>query len=282
MADKFWRHAILALLALLGLAPLVLVLNNSFRTTAAIYRHPFAPFVFDPSGEGFLTGWGAAGLNYPRALQELAPYLINTVLVCVISSVATVGISVVLAFVFRMGTFPGRRWLEIPFRLALLVPGALLIIPTYLVVKDLGLLNSYAALILPYTVGGMVFGFFILGGAMATFPKELVEAAQMDGAGPWFCLWQVLRPHLVPTCTVLGLMTFLGSWNNFLWPYLVNSDPSLHVISSGLYFLNDTDTAGDLGLLYAAYVLSILPLAILFFLGTKYFVQGLSAGAVKE
>lgn len=195
---------------------------------------------------------------------------------------ATVGISVVLAFVFRMGSFPGKRYLEVPFRLALLVPGALLVIPTYLVVKQLGLLNSYAALILPYTVGGMVFGFFILGGAMATFPRELVEAAQMDGAGPWFCLWQVLRPHLVPTCTVLGLMTFLGSWNNFLWPYLVNSDPSLHVISSGLYFLNDTDTAGDLGLLYAAYVLSILPLAILFFFGTKYFVQGLSAGAVKE
>lgn len=282
MLDRFWRHAVLALLALLGLAPLVLVLNNSFRTTAAIYSHPFAPFFFGQNGEGLLAGLGAAGLNYPRAFHELAPYLINTVWVCGVSSVATVAISVLLAFVFRMGTFPGKRWLEVPFRLALLVPGALLIIPTYLVVKQLGLLNSYAGLILPYTVGGVIFGFFILCGAMATFPRELVEAAQMDGAGPWFCLWQVLRPHLVPTCTVLGLMTFLGSWNNFLWPYLVNSDPSLHVISSGLFFLNDTDTAGDLGLLYAAYVLSILPLAVLFFLGTKFFVQGLSAGAVKE
>lgn len=278
MRDKIWKHLVLGLLVTASLAPLVLVLNNSLRTTAEIYRRPFAIFLAG-AGEGWMA---PAALNYQRAFHELAPYLLNTVAVCLVSSLLTVGISLLLAFVFRMGTFPGKVWLEIPFGLALLVPGALLIIPSYLVVKELGLLNSYLALILPYTVGGMVFGFFILGGAMATFPRDLVEAAQMDGAGPWFCLWQVLRPHLVPACTVLGLMTFLGSWNNFLWPYLVNSDPSLHVISSGLYFLNDTDTAGDLGLVYAAYVLSILPLAALFFLGTRYFVQGLTAGAVKE
>ena len=129
MVDKIWRHAVLFILGLLGLAPLLLVLNNSFRTTSAIYSHPFVPFFFSQNREGLLAGFGAAGLNYPRAFHELAPYLVNTVGVCVISSLATVGISLVLAFVFRMGTFAGKRWLEVPFRLALLVPGALLVIP---------------------------------------------------------------------------------------------------------------------------------------------------------
>jgi ABC-type sugar transport system, permease component len=282
MRSKLLLHAALGGLAVLSVAPLVLVLNNSLRTTADIYSRPFGFFCAGTSG-AVAPGWlDSALLNYQRAFAELAPYLLNTAVVCVASSALTVALSVLLAFVFRMGVFPGKAWLEVPFRLALLVPGALLVIPSYLVVKELGLLNSYLALVLPYTVGGMIFGFFLLGNALTTFPRELAEAAQMDGAGPWFCLWQVVRPHLVPTCTVLGLMTFLGAWNNFLWPYLVNSDPSLHVISSGLYFLNDTDTAGDLGLLYAAYVLSILPLAVLFFLGTKYFVQGMTAGALKE
>lgn len=281
MRSDLPRHVLLGALAVLSVAPLVLVLNNSLRTTADIYSRPFG--LFCAAGGNDPAAWLVpAALNYQRAFHELAPYLLNTAVVCLASSVLTVLLSVLLAFIFRMGVFPGKRWLEWPFRLALLVPGALLVIPSYLVVKDLGLLNSYSALILPYAVGGMIFGFFLVGNALDTFPRELVEAAQMDGAGPWFCLWQVVRPHLVPTCTVLGLMTFLGAWNNFLWPYLVNSDPSLHVISSGLYFLNDTDTAGDLGLLYAAYVLSILPLALLFFLGTKYFVQGITAGALKE
>jgi ABC-type glycerol-3-phosphate transport system permease component len=282
MRSKLTSHAALGALALLSVAPLVLVLNNSLRTTADIYSRPFGLFCVGTDAASGSDWFAPALLNYQRAFAELAPYLFNTAVVCLASSVLTVALSVLLAFVFRMGVFPGKRWLELPFRLALLVPGALLVIPSYLVIKELGLLNSYLALVLPYTVGGMIFGFFLLGSALATFPRELVEAAQMDGAGPWFCLWQIVRPHLVPTCTVLGLMTFLGAWNNFLWPYLVNSDPSLHVISSGLYFLNDTDTAGDLGLLYAAYVLSILPLAVLFFLGTRYFVQGITAGALKE
>lgn len=274
---------LLPLLVVLSIAPLLLVANNSLRSTGTIYQDPLAAFFSTASGSPETGGWAeVTRRNYLGAWREIGPYLLNTLWVCVMSSLLAVLSSLLIAFAFAFGRFPGRRWIEHPYRLALLVPGSLLIIPTYLVVRSLGLLNSYSALIIPYAVGGMVFGVFLLRAAMRSIPRELLEAAQMDGAGPWTCLWQVILPQVRATCSVIALMTFLGSWNNFLWPYLVNSDPSLHVISSGLYFLSDTDAASDLGMLYAAYVLAILPLAVLFLVFTRQFVGGLTAGAVKE
>jgi ABC-type glycerol-3-phosphate transport system permease component len=160
-------------------------------------------------------------------------------------------------------------------------PGVLTLVPSFLLVKHLGLLNSYSALIFPMIAGGQVFAIFVFKSFFDGLPQDLLDAAKIDGAGFLGLYWHVVVPLSQPVIAVVVIMNILGTWNSFLWPFIVNTDARYHIVASGLYVLSVSESANNMGVLFAAYVLSSIPLLILFAFATRPFMQGMTSGAFK-
>ena len=160
-------------------------------------------------------------------------------------------------------------------------PAVLTLVPSFLLVKQLGLLNSYWAMILPYVAFGQVFAIFVFRSFFAGLSEELFESARLDGAGHWALYWHIVLPLSRPVFSVVIIMNVLGTWNNFLWPYIVNTDDRHHVLASGLYTMAVSSISADFGTMFAAYTMSSIPLLVLFIYATKPFIRGLTSGALK-
>jgi ABC-type glycerol-3-phosphate transport system permease component len=163
----------------------------------------------------------------------------------------------------------------------MMIPGVLTLVPSFLWVKKLGLLNSHWVLILPYMAGGQVFAIFLFKSFFDGLPSELFESARMDGAGHFTLYWNMVLPLSKSVIAVVGIVNILGTWNNFLWPFITNSDAKYHVISSGLYLMHQSNVASNFATMFAAYVLASIPLLVLFLYATKPFMQGVTSGAFK-
>jgi multiple sugar transport system permease protein len=169
-----------------------------------------------------------------------------------------------------------------------MVPGALSLVPAFVLYKNLGLFNTYWALIVPYAVGGSVFGVFLLRTFFATLPEELFEAARIDGAGMLGQFWRICIPLSYPIIGTLAILQIVYTWNDFIWPSVVVEDDAKQIISVALVRLTNTMTAsgtGDMsgvyGPLFAAYVLAALPIFILFIFASKQYIQGLISSGLK-
>jgi len=184
------------------------------------------------------------------------------------------------AFAFARYRFPGKQalfWLVISL---LMVPSVLTMVPAFVLVKQMGLLNSHWGLILPSIASNQVFAIFILRGFMASLPEELFESARIDGASIWHCYFNIALPLSRPGISVVVITTLLTSWNDFIWPLLIINDDNLRTVPIGLAFFQ-TQFITDYGPLMAGYVISSLPLLIVFILTSREFIRGLTAGAVK-
>ena len=147
--------------------------------------------------------------------------------------------------------------------------------------KQLGLLNTYWAMVLPYVAGGQVFAIFVFRSFFTGLPEELFESARLDGAGHWGLYWNIVLPLSRPVFSVVVIMNILGTWNNFLWPFIVNTNDAHQVVASGLYTMARSGVSSSSSTMYAAYLLSSIPLLLIFVYATKPFIRGLTSGAVK-
>jgi ABC-type glycerol-3-phosphate transport system permease component len=163
----------------------------------------------------------------------------------------------------------------------MMIPSVLTLVPSFLWVKQLGLLNSYWVLILPYIAGGQIFAIFVFKGFFDGLPGELFESARMDGAGHFSQYWHLVLPLSKQIIAVVLIVNVLGTWNNFLWPFITNTDSKYHVISSGLFTMSSSSVAANYASMYAAYVLASIPMLILFIYATKPFMSGVTSGAFK-
>lgn len=152
--------------------------------------------------------------------------------------------------------------------------------PLFLLVRDLGLLNSHLALILPYIAGGQMLGIFLCRGFIAEISKELVEAARIDGAGEFTVYFHVVLPLLKPVLATIGIMQFFAIYNDFIWPLITISDNSRQVFTVALMIFGAENDL-DMGPVLAGYVVGCLPLVILIAFGMKSFVAGTTSGALK-
>jgi ABC-type glycerol-3-phosphate transport system permease component len=304
-------HAVLLLTAVMTLLPFVFVVNNALRDNSEYYRSFFgrpeaatglgrvvwryatadqrALVIRDEGGEARLVGRAEAAGHYwarltagsRRAWVVLRPYVLNSF---VVSGLTALGVAVLgsgAAYILARYRFLGRNFI-FGFILATMVfPGVLTLVPSFLLVKQLGLLNTYWAMILPYVAGGQVFAIFVFRSFFAGLPEELFESARLDGAGHWALYWHIVLPLSKPVFSVVLIMNILGTWNNFLWPFIVNTDDRHQVLASGLYTMARSAVAGSAGTMFAAYTLSSLPLLVLFVYATKPFIRGLTSGAVK-
>jgi ABC-type glycerol-3-phosphate transport system permease component len=225
--------------------------------------------------------WRETSKGYGFAWKVLRPYMLNTFFICGATALGVLAIGSVSAYVFSRYPFRGRRVLFMVVLAFMMIPAVLTLVPSFMLMKKLGLLNSYWVLILPYVAGGQVFAIFLLKGFFDALPGELFESARLDGAGHWRLYWHIVLPLSRPILAVVAIVNVLGSWNNFMWPFIANTDAKYHVIASGLYLMNQSEVAANRSTMFAGFVLASVPLLVMFAYTTKPFIAGVTSGAFK-
>lgn len=273
-ASGLARHLILILLALLALFPLAFLFMNSTKTELEYSRNPLSPPTsFD---------WH----NFTNAYDVVIRPIVNSVIVVTVSVLGIVTLAAMSAYAFTFMRFPLRRLLFVMVFALLLIPGVLTLIPLYLQIKRLdfmGLSNSWGGLILPYIAGGQAFSIFVLRTFFGGISKDLVDAARVDGASEWHILGKIVVPLSVPVLVSVIVINVVPIWNDYLLPSLLLSEKyrTLTVALVTLQGNAQTHSSSQFGTLMAAYVISCIPLAIVFTFLMRYYVQGLTSGALK-
>jgi ABC-type glycerol-3-phosphate transport system permease component len=187
------------------------------------------------------------------------------------------------AYAFVFFQFPLKRLLFWAILILMMLPGILVLVPLFVVTRNLGLMNSYAGLILPQVAGNLVIAIFLFHAYLEDFPRPLIEAARIEGASEWAVLWRVVLPLCTPVASTVVIVTVLSTWNNYAWPLLVVRDEALRTIPLGLGFIQtEYDLQHNTSVLMACYAVASVPLLACFLVFLRPFLEGLSAGAVKE
>jgi multiple sugar transport system permease protein len=208
-------------------------------------------------------------------------YIFNSLLFGTVSVAAVVVLSSLAGYVFARLRFPGKEFLYVLILTLMMIPGVLTLIPAFVLVRQLGLIDTPWALILPWTAGGQVFGILLCRSFFGTLPQELFEAGRIDGATELQLYSRVALPLSWPILVTLAIMHFVSVYNDFTWPLVTITDPAKQVVGVGLrQFVNQFGVV-DIGAQMAGYTVSVIPLLILFTFGMKYYIQGVTAGALK-
>lgn len=218
--------------------------------------------------------------NYVRVMRAfpLARQYLNSMVVSLSIVLGVLVTSVLSAYAFVFVSFPFRRVAFAAFMATMMIPVESLIIPKYLLVADLGWINSYPGLVVPFIATG--FGTFLMRQFFLSFPGELHEAARLDGCGHFGFMWRILVPLSKHALGVLGVYVFIASYNQFFWPLLVTNSPDMQTLQIGLASL-DTAEARAPSLIFAGVVVAVAPMVILFYAFQRNIVRGLTAGAIR-
>jgi ABC-type glycerol-3-phosphate transport system permease component len=271
--------------------PLVFVINSSFRSNQEMVRSIFGvpealTVMIEGDTEQYIERTGRLPSTtlfrgYDLGWQVLGRYMKNSLFVSILSAVGTVMVASLSAYALARYRFIGSKVLFAVILSTMMVPAVLTLVPSFLLVRALGLLDTYWVLILPYVAGGQVFAIFLFRSFFAGLPEELFESARIDGAGHVSIYLSIVLPLSRPIIAVAAIMNILFTWNNFLWPFVTISQDKLHVVASGLYIMSVSTVASNMATMYASYVIASIPLLILFIYATKPFVQGVTSGALK-
>lgn len=218
--------------------------------------------------------------NYLEVLQlsSFVRSIINSMIVTVIGVSFEVTIAFMGAYAFAKLDFFGK---DVAFMLilgTLMIPPQVLMLPSYLLVSDLGWLNTYPGLIFPRA--GAAFGIFLLRQFILTVPKELDDAAQVDGAGIFRRMFHIYLPICLPSVVTVGVFSMLGFWNDYYWPLIITSDSKMRTVSLGIAQFKNLEGMGNWELLMAAAMLATLPMLIVFIFARKTLIANLTAGAM--
>jgi sn-glycerol 3-phosphate transport system permease protein len=263
------RYALLSALALVVLFPIYITVVNSLLKPDQITSRPPTFFPFHPQWNTYSSAWEQG---------HLGSYLLNSAIVTTIIVVGQLVTATLAAYAFAFLRFPFKRTLFVVFLATLMVPFEVTIITNLRTVTDLDLYDTYAGLALPFLATG--FGAFLLRQAFLGVPRDLQDAAALDGYGHWRFLTRVVIPLARPAMAALAVFAFLSAWNQYLWPLLVTKDDRLRTVQIGLKALRNANV-GDFNVTFAGVVIAVIPLAVLLLIFQKQLVRGLTAGAVK-
>ena len=262
-------YLLLAIGALVFLLPFFWMISASLKTPSEIYIFPPKWLPEKPMVINYLEAWERA---------PFSRFMINTLVVAISVILGQLVTSILAGYAFARLRFPGREILFFIFLTTMMIPSQIRLVPLYLIIKNLHWLDTFYALIIPNWVN--VFNIFLLRQFFNTIPKELEEAAQVDGAGYIFILWRIILPLSIPALATVIILTFLSHWNSFFWPLIVISSETKQLIQVGLqYFSSAYGT--EINLQMAASVFTIIPVIILFVLAQKEFIQGITTSGMK-
>ena len=267
-------HALLvngALLALAvaSLAPLLWMASVSFMPAGEASRFPPPLLPSSMTLANYQEMFGRTGM---------ARNFANSVLVSLAITLGSLLFNTLAGYAFAKLRFAGR---ERMFRLllaALVVPAQVAMLPLFLMMKQMGLVNTYAGVVAPALAG--VFGIFLVRQYARSIPDELLEAARIDGAGEWRIFFRIVLPMLKPVLVTLAIFTFMAAWNDFMWPLIVLTDQEHYTLPVALATLS-REHIMDVEMMMAGAVVTVLPVLLLFLLLQRYYVQGLLLGSVK-
>lgn len=266
MAAEAARLAALGLGALLVLLPLLVMALTAFKTPADI----FAP------GVNLLPRQWDGMANFIRVLTStnLPLYMANGVLVCAAILVLQLLIAVPCAYALAKHRFRGRELMFTLVLAGLLIPAQVPAIPLYIAFAELGLINTYAALVLPHVIS--VFGIFLFRQFFMTVPDELIDAARLDGCDEGWILWRLMVPLAVPAVTAFAIFSVVAHWNDLFWPMIAVNREELATPPLGVVFFRNAESGDEYGALMAAALLVTLPLLLAFLFAQRRFLDGLA------
>jgi len=267
---KPFYYIVAFLFASISLYPIILMILSSFKPSMEIFTSPLSL----PKSFSLET--------YQKLLEQVPfmTYFTNSVIVSVVSVLLVLITTSLAAFYIARYTFWWNNILFFIFLMGMMIPIKLGIVPLFILMKDLGLTNSLWSLILMYTASGIPLSILILTGFFRTMPMELEEAARIDGASDLRILWNVVLPLMRPALGTVMIINFISSWNDFFFPLIFITDEAKKTIPVGMMSLFGEYSA-DWGALFAGLTLSSLPMIVLFFIASKQFMEGLTAGAIK-
>ncbi|MFI2410305.1 carbohydrate ABC transporter permease [Streptomyces sp. NPDC018947] len=271
------RKPLLYVVASLGLlvtaAPFLWMALSAFKTKRDLTA---SPPVWIPSE------WTLRNFRDLLDQLDMPQYFLNSVIVAVLVTVCNLLFCSMLGYALAKLDFTGRSKVFGIVLAALMVPANLMVLPLFVLINQLDLLDTYAGLVLPFAAGA--FGVFLMRQFMQAIPDELLEAARMDGAGEWYIFWRIVLPLVKPALATLTIFTFLGSWNNFIWPLIATNDPDKYTLPVALAtFANDPNrtVGGGNGMLMAGSLLVVLPVLVVFAVLQRHFTQGIATAGLK-
>jgi sn-glycerol 3-phosphate transport system permease protein len=266
-AGRVGRYALLCIVTFLVVLPIYTTVVASLKPGSEVLNNPLVPttVTFDV----LIEAWNEGNLNR---------YLLNSFIVATVVTVAQVITSVLAAYAFAILEFPGKRVVFLVFVATLLVPAEATLVVNLDTVDGFGWLNTYQGLAVPFLA--TAFGIFLLRQVFMTLPRDLRDAAAIDGVGHLGFLRHVAVPLVRPTIGALALFSFLGTWNQYLWPNLVINEAEMNTVQSGLRLLNSSSLS-EPNLVMAGTVIAAVPIFIALFVFQRQLVRGLTAGAVK-
>ncbi len=262
-------YLILTVFLVAALLPFIGIIFTAFKTTTELSSSPFAPpttWHFD----NFVEAWNGA---------RFGSYFQSSVIVVVPVVIISTLLSTMSGFGFGMFRFPGDNLLLLIILLGLMVPFEAVIIPLWQIMNDLGLLNTYWALILPQVALSFAFGTFWMRANFKNMPRELIDAAVVDGCSTWGVLWRILFPLSRPALLSLIVLLFMWTWNEFFL-VLVMASGDLRTLPVGLALLRGRYSA-DVPVMAAASIMVFLPVLVIYALFQRSFIEGIISGALK-
>lgn len=268
-AKNIAEWIIMIFAAVLVLYPLYFVLLTSIKTNTDVILNPFGIRSFAP--ENYITAWNVG---------KVGSYLLNSVITTLVSLALQMVIIVFASYSFGKLKPWGSNILFTITLMGMFVTSEMTTVPNYMTIKNLGLMQTRWALILPYTASGLIMGTYILTNFIRALPKELDEAARIDGASIWDIIIRIDLPLIVPALATLVIYNFNGVWSEFYWALIVVKQDSIKTLPLGLINFQSQFTS-DYGVLTAGLVILTVPVILVYLFFSKYFIAGISAGAVK-
>jgi multiple sugar transport system permease protein len=267
---RWIMYAMLVVAMLLVAGPFVWMMLGSVKTQTELLQLP-------------PTWWPEAPTlaNYTRLFERLdfPRFFFNSTVMAVAITAGNLVFCSMIGYALAKLDFVGRNKLFLLVMATLMVPQGVIIVPLFILMANLGLVNTHAGLILPFAAGA--FGVFLMRQFMMGIPDELLEAARVDGATEWYLFWRIVMPLSGPALATLGILTFMSSWNMFTWPLVVSTSEEMFTLPVALATFSRGEYSSDYGLLMAGSFVIVLPILIVFMVLQKHFTQGIATTGLK-
>ena len=267
---RWWLYAVLTVALVAVVAPFAWMILGSFKSEGELRQAP-------------PTWWPhTASLdNYAHLFSRLdfGTYFTNSVVVAVAVTAGNLLFCSMLGYALAMLDFRGKRFIFLAVMTTLMIPGVVTFVPLFVLVANAGLIDTLPGLILPFLVSP--FGVFLMRQFILGLPRDLLDAGRVDGAGELRIFWKIILPLCGPALATLGILTFLGSWNNFLWPLVVAQSEDRYTLPVALALYSTGQNSTNYSLLLAGATVVIIPILVVFLIFQKRFIEGIATTGLK-
>jgi multiple sugar transport system permease protein/sn-glycerol 3-phosphate transport system permease protein len=270
--NHYVLHAVIILICAITIFPFFWMLTTSIKLPTEVFTKDIRLFPHEPTLR-----------NFPDAFNyfPVARWMWNSFGIATLTTIGKIAISIPAAFAFSRLQFRGRSLLFALVLATMIVPGIVTVIPNYIFVSDRGWMNSWQAVIIP-SLPGTAFYVFLLRQNILTLPQDLIDAARIDGASTFRVMSGIVLPNIKPTIAVVTILSFLGAWNQYLWPLLVLNDFEAKTLATGMqFFTNNVDSAQMWGPMMATAIVAILPPLIIYAIFQKQIINTFVTSGLK-